>query len=304
MISLSVIVPCHDQKDKIRALLDSLEKQSLDREAFEVVVSDDGSGDGSAEFIRGYSGPLNLKAVFSPEARGRSHARNLAVSSAAGRSVLFLDGDMIARPDLLQTHLDALLNSPGTVFLGRALPVESQARDTLARYRARSGMDRLKAGEEAPPRYFATKNASLARELLMKAFPFNESYRMWGGEDQEMGYRLAAAGARFAALPEAFCFHDHEETLLSYEAKMAAYAGENLPRLMKEFPEHALVPSLKRLASAGPARLFFVLFFSAPIRGVVRFLAPKLPSYFLAALGYDYLTYGIIFQSLRGPRHA
>ena len=48
----SVIIPTYNRSDEIKELISSLEKQSVDKNDFEVIIVDDGSTDDTGEVIR------------------------------------------------------------------------------------------------------------------------------------------------------------------------------------------------------------------------------------------------------------
>lgn len=303
MSEISVIVPCFNQKDRIKSLLLSLEHQTLGKEAFEVIVSDDGSTDGSRETLQSYAGPVSLKCVFAGTQTGRAHARNLAIAAATGKYAVFLDGDMVADRELLQTHLAALKTGSDIVTIGRVEPVKSQQADVFNWYRVCRGAAKKPSGAPVPPRYFTTNNSGLSLDLLRKAGPFNEEYASWGGEDLEMGYCLGRQGAGFSYVPAALSFHDHPETLPDYLDKVAAYAGDGLRRLIRRCPEHGAQGYLKIFTSANPAaRALLNLFFLPPFSALVRPLARRAPSRDAAFRLFDYLSYCRIFHGLKGFR--
>src|SRR2546425_7495202 len=103
-LDLSVIVPTYDQADLLRESLRSLLDQKLPKEAYEIVVVDDGSTDHTAAVVREFGPPVKI--VQLPANRGRSAARNAGVHHASGRLVTFVDSDIIVRQDFLTWHLD------------------------------------------------------------------------------------------------------------------------------------------------------------------------------------------------------
>jgi glycosyltransferase involved in cell wall biosynthesis len=304
MVLLSIIAPCHNQKDKIRALLASLEHQTLDKQRFEVIVSDDHSTDGSSEWLNAYKGPLNLKAVSAEPPGGRACARNAALKAAAGAYVLFLDGDMTAHESCAEKHLAALQKDDNTVYMGRVAPVPAQTDRPLHWYKINRGAHKAGPGKPLPPRYFTTNHASLSAGFFRKTGPFNRDYTDWGGEGQEMGYRLKAAGACFTFLPEARCFHDHPETLDEYLEKISRYAESGLPRLIRNCPEHAARGYMyyftqKSAAVQGLLGLFFCACFYKPLAAAAR----SVRSRFLAFPLLDYITYANIYRGLKRASH-
>src|SRR4051794_40643233 len=105
MIDLSVIVPTHNRQSFLPGLLASLAKQDYPAERWELVIIDDGSSDGTPEYLASYSGekPRNMEVISQPQSAVAT-ARNNAVRAAHGRAVLFLDDDMIASPSLVREH--------------------------------------------------------------------------------------------------------------------------------------------------------------------------------------------------------
>lgn len=304
MPQLSIIVPCCNQRQTISALLESLENQSLDSREFEIIISDDGSTDESIPWLKRYPGPLNL-IILENQHKGRAGTRNRALEKVQGKYILFLDGDMIAAPGLLSAHLSALKTSENTVYLGKVVPVPSQEKEHLAWYRATRGAQKVGPQNPVPPRYFATNNASLPARLLASAGLFNEAYTSWGGEDLEMGYRLAACGAQFRYLPNAVSRHDHPEMLEEYTRKIARYAETGLPVLMANCPAHAQTGYLRAFTSKAPLQqLLLTLLFTPVLDAAAQRAVCRFPFRNVAFRCLDYITYFRIYRGLKRSRHA
>jgi len=60
---LSVIVPTYNRLPILKKCLAALEAQTLSAQNFEVIVIDDGSSDGTEEFMRQYSAPFQLQYI-------------------------------------------------------------------------------------------------------------------------------------------------------------------------------------------------------------------------------------------------
>ncbi|MFH0919000.1 MAG: glycosyltransferase [Fibrobacterota bacterium] len=300
---LSVIIPCHNQRDNLSRLLDSLAKQSLDADLFEAVVADDGSTDDTRAFLETWHGSFTLKPVFLHGAGGPARARNAAFKQAQGKFVLFLDGDMTAHPDLLKHHALALLAEPGTANIGKVEPAEEERNNTLAWYRVSRGAFKLGPFATVPPKYFRTHNASVSRSLLEKTGGFNEAYCEPGGEDLEIGFRLAGQGASFRVLRNAVAFHCHPLTLSQHIEKTTRYARGNLRRLITDCPEHGERGYLFLFRSRHRGiRAAFNFFFAKSWFRLARFFAAILPFRNTAYHLYDYITYRVIYHNLQ-ERH-
>lgn len=106
--SVSVIIVTHDQSDILRLQLLSLEKQKMGIR-FEVIVSDDGSSPYHANralvLIR--NSALDILYTYQRHLGFRAaRARNHGIGLARGEILLFLDGDMIPDPYLIQKHFN------------------------------------------------------------------------------------------------------------------------------------------------------------------------------------------------------
>jgi len=103
---LSVVVCTRNQSGYLRKVLGSLRAQALPREAFEVIVVDNGSTDATRPAAESFRDMGNLRYVHDPVV-GLSHARNTGWRKARGEIVAYLDDDAVARPDWLARLRDA-----------------------------------------------------------------------------------------------------------------------------------------------------------------------------------------------------
>lgn len=102
---VSVVVPVRNGARDLPALVASLERQTLPRDRFEVVVGDDGSTDGAAAAIATSDGWIRV----APGPPLNSYAaRNRAASIARAPVLAFCDGDCTPEPEWLEAGLRAL----------------------------------------------------------------------------------------------------------------------------------------------------------------------------------------------------
>ncbi|HAY4006682.1 TPA: glycosyltransferase family 2 protein, partial [Escherichia coli] len=89
---VSVYIPTHNRVDMLERAIMSVLKQSYPN--IEIIVSDDGSQDNTKKIVTSYMQQYsNIKYVFSSEAKGACHARNLAIAKASGTYITGLDDD-------------------------------------------------------------------------------------------------------------------------------------------------------------------------------------------------------------------
>ncbi|HET9888018.1 MAG TPA: glycosyltransferase family 2 protein, partial [bacterium] len=198
-MKLSVVIPTYGRRDFLERALRSLAKQE-NPPAFEVIVVEDGADAGMAEFVVSLTPPFAHRIVVHPKSRGRAATRNSGIALAQGNVVVFLDGDMEVVPGFLAAH--AAAHAPGAaadriVALGNIVTAAEIPRTSFVRYIDTRGVHKVRPGEAIPSRYFMTGNSSVAAALLRQAGGFDEDFHEYGGEDTEMGYRLAAHGGEF-----------------------------------------------------------------------------------------------------------
>lgn len=113
----SVIVPSFNACERLYYNLLSLNMQSCDREAFEVIVVDDGSKDNTRSMLLNFNSNFRLRTILLKENKGRSNARNCAIEEAKGDILIFHDSDMVAEKDYISKHI-AAHKELGTVVSG------------------------------------------------------------------------------------------------------------------------------------------------------------------------------------------
>ena len=82
----SVVIPTCNRLDILQRCLHCLERQTLPRDRFEVIVVDDASTDGTADFLAGYHPPFTLRTIVMPRRGGPGKARNAGIRAARGEA--------------------------------------------------------------------------------------------------------------------------------------------------------------------------------------------------------------------------
>ncbi|UKY50563.1 glycosyltransferase family 2 protein [Streptomyces inhibens] len=92
--TVSVIVPVHNTRRYLDRSLGSVFAQTMDQRRIEVIAVDDGSTDGSAQWLaeQARSHP-NLTVLRRPASGGAGRPRNIGLDRATGDYVFFLDSD-------------------------------------------------------------------------------------------------------------------------------------------------------------------------------------------------------------------
>jgi len=264
-MDISVVIVNYNTRDRLLACLATLEPE-LRGLASEILVVDNGSGDGSAEAVRREF--PQVRVIANADNRGFSRANNQALRQAQGDDVLLLNPDTEVRPGSVATLRIALHELPGAVGVGpkvvrpdgrldlacrRSFPRPSVA---LARL---LGLGRLFPRSRWLARYNLTFqdpdlpgeiDAGTAAAMCFRLEPlaaiqfFDEAFFMYG-EDLDLCFRLKERGGRIYYVPDAVVLH---------------YKGQSSvqrPKLMlREF--HKAMWTFYRKHYAGGWRVLFV----------------------------------------------
>jgi GT2 family glycosyltransferase len=216
-VTVSVIVPTFNRRASLERLLEGLARQTYPVEAIEVVVVDDGSTDGTREWLDAARFPYRLR-PFSQNHGGPAEARNRGVAEATGELLVFLDDDVLPDARVIESHVTSHRDRD-TVVIGPMLPPTDWSRPAWIRWEE----DKLVAVYDAmasgrwpcTPRQFFTANASLPRDRFRQSGGFDTRFRR--AEDVELGYRLSDAGMRFVFEPIARVWHYPVRSFASWQ---------------------------------------------------------------------------------------
>jgi GT2 family glycosyltransferase len=269
--SVTVVIPTHQRREALRTVLDSLSRQSVSHDTYEVVVSVDASTDGTVEMLEAFGGPLRLRWV-SPSSRGRAAACNAAVAAARGEVTIVLDDDMRVVPEFVERHRSHHPAGSRRCVLG-AVPVELEAGSTHAARHVKERFDRhlerLADPEHlARPRSFFTGNASLRTETMRAVGGFDESFGIYGNEDVELALRLRKSGVELGYDPGALAYQSYDKDLGGLQRDTMA-KGRTTVQLARSHPE--VFPDLRLANPDDGSRPWLAL------RAVLLALTRRLP---------------------------
>ena len=206
---ISVVVPSYNRVDILPRCLESLTKQTYANR--EVVVVDDGSTDGTAEYLRGFAAEhpnLRLRWFINEGNRGANASRNRGIRESQGELIAFLDSDCIAEPDWLDELAGGFDSDDVATVTGRV----QDPQPTNIYELTLKGMHRVHGRGEAPR--LIAGNMCIRRHLLLE-YPLDEDLK-YGGDEEGIYLRLKAAGYRQRLVPQALVRHEHYYTRRSF----------------------------------------------------------------------------------------
>jgi glycosyltransferase involved in cell wall biosynthesis len=113
---ISIIIPVHNQANKINSCLQSILNQSY--KDWELIVVNDGSTDNIKKIISDWQNKFGEKLqFFSKQNEGSNPTRNFGFTKSRGEYIIFCDADIIMKEDMLAKMLVALENNKDISFV-------------------------------------------------------------------------------------------------------------------------------------------------------------------------------------------
>jgi GT2 family glycosyltransferase len=213
---LASIVVAVANDARIYRLVESLGRQTISSDHYEIIVVENGSS--NFEDLRGEPGVTYV----SLPAANMGAARNWGLSLARGAYLLSTDADAVVRSDWIEAMVKALMGSPGGAVGGR---IEKLALDSWVQRHAITiveGQLNLSYLPALPLPYVAGVNAGYEIAAVRKVGGYDEVFR--SGSDVDLCYRLGLAGYSVSLAPDAVVFHDDRRSVREHFNRFRMYA--------------------------------------------------------------------------------
>ena len=222
-VFLSIVIPTYNRLQILEKCLRALETQELSKEnhieGYEVVLVDDGSTDGTLNWLATHKDEFTHLRCFEQNHAGPAAARNLGVEKAQGDTIIFIDSDLVVLSNFLQAHTNALLQgreklgSDRFFTYGAVINTCNFTNPTAEPYKI----------TDFSAAFFATGNVAIPKHWLEKAGLFDTGFQLYGWEDLELGVRLKKLGLQLIKCPEAVGYHWHP-----------AFSLQQIPKLIDQ----------------------------------------------------------------------
>ena len=229
-IEASVVMPTFNQREALQIVLESFAYQKGVQGAWELILVDDGSEDGTRQMVKDYAAPSQLMYIHCPHS-GRAAARNIGISNAQGTVVIFCDSDRAVCNQFVAHHLHRHAERDDLIVIGGVwefyfsdlasrhqalvadLENDFQQFQRLARQPVYVKTVCQMFKENGLTQYampwiaFFSGNVSVRAKQLRACGAFDEQFPGWGFEHFELGYRLYKGDNTFVYEPQARNYH-------------------------------------------------------------------------------------------------
>ena len=215
--TVSIVIPAYNGKSHLEENLPPLLDATRGRAGLEVIVVDDGSRDGTPEFLAGRFPAVTVIALGAN--RGFAGACNAGAHVAKGNLVYFLNSDARVREDFLEPVVKGF-GDPAVFAVGsREIPPGGNGWFTVPVPFFRFGLfgHRYLEREVPPhsiPAYFVSAgHAAFAREKFVAWGGFDELYRPFYWEDIDLCFRAWRRGWKVLLEPQSVVHHAGQGTI-------------------------------------------------------------------------------------------
>jgi len=233
----SIVIPTYNRLEMLLRVLEALKVQR-NAPPFETIVINDGSKDDTDRTLAARS-DITFR---TQENSGPGKARNLGVSLARGKFVIFIGDDTVPEPEFLAEHArvhresndDALLAGLGYTGWPQQERITAFM-DYINDFGLQFGYRLIQDGDVVPFNFFYTSNLSIDRELLTK-HPFDTTFPSAAWEDIELAYRLDHLGLKIRYNAKAVTRHHHQMSVDSF-ARRQYTVGKSGAIFYRKHPE-------------------------------------------------------------------
>ena len=217
---LTAIICTYNRAKYIGNLLESIAKNDLDKNAYEIVLVDNNCTDNTREICEAFAKApkdVQFRYVVEPE-QGLSAARNKGIKEAKGDVIVYIDDDALVGTDYLRTYAEWFETHPKTMACGGPIEplYETKEPAWMTPYTKALLTAWMNYGDkvrEYPKgRYPGGGNAAYRKEVFEKVGLFNTALgrkggNLMGSEEKDIFDKMHSLGMQVLYLPNPVLHH-------------------------------------------------------------------------------------------------
>jgi GT2 family glycosyltransferase len=252
--TISVIVLNWNGKEYLEESLPALEAQTFDD--FEVIVVDNGSSDGSSDYVEMEHPEFEL--IELEENRGFAGGNNVGLDQARGNYIALLNNDAVPQEDWLESLATAANETEAGFFASKMVMYDDPSTvDSCGDYYSTIGVGGKRGHGKCRKSYMSRESvfsacggaAMYSRELLDNVGVFDDDF-FFAYEDADLGFRARLQGYECMFVPDAVVNHHLSSSTVEDSPTYVYHSQRNLefvffkclPRsfLIRFLPKHII----------------------------------------------------------------
>ncbi|CDF57748.1 glycosyltransferase family 2 protein [Thermobrachium celere] len=285
MKTVSVVIPCRNEREYISKCLDSFINQTYDKRYYEVLVCDGMSTDGTREIVKEYVKKYSFIKLINNEGLTAPKAMNIGIKNSKADILIIFSAHAFAKEDFIEQNVKLLDNKEIGCVGG---PIETINNDKKGKAISLAMSSPFGVGN-ALFRYSTQERfvdtvpfAAYRREVLDEVGYFDEE--LVRNQDDEINLRVSKAGYKI---------------LLSLKIKSWYYARSSYRKLWKQYFQYGFWKVRVMQKHGKPASLRHLvplIFILVNILGIIFGLINKIIFYLWFFQALLYLVCDIFFS--------
>ena len=181
MIKLSIVVPVYNVEKYIRPCIESIFKQELDEECFEVIIVNDGTKDRSMEMISDIINQHSNIIIINQGNLSLSVARNNGINIAKGEYILMPDSDDLLIENSLKPLLEKAIETKADLVAADFIPMDDEEISHIQTIPQKDFSIKEETGEQFFLEDLSPKECYVWRTLYRREFLIKEKLRFYPG---------------------------------------------------------------------------------------------------------------------------
>lgn len=248
---VTVIIPAYNAEKTIENLLRSLSNQTFSKEKTEIIVVNDCSTDNTLKILSDLQKEFSFTLISHETNKGLATTRNTGIKNSTGKIVIFIDADMTVSEEYIENHVNFHNNQNVMGVVGGIQPSDDIKMDKYQKYlyRGKRGIKKYDPQLPLPYNIFLFNNTSIKREVIETCGVFDETIKIYGGEDTEFAYRVHQKYPQnlFHSCTLT-AVHHHYRSFDNALKNLLNFAKTNIPYIINKHPEMAKLYGLKYIS--------------------------------------------------------
>lgn len=247
---LSVIIPAYNRRFILKDCLDAIFDQTYAADDYEILIVDDGSTDGTKEFINELQKSRQNMFYLSQNNQGPAAARNFGVKYAKAEIIVFIDSDCMVPRDFLEIMRNAFDDHAGISAFGATAvrifrngffsPLTDYLKSAIIHDRRQGQTVLTKDTLVAPWPRLCTDACAIRKDAFLTVGGFDTKFS-WAGEDPDLWIRLLKKGHEICSLNELGVWHYERSTVKDLIGKFYKYGAADVVNIKDHFKNRFIV---------------------------------------------------------------